>query len=84
MNGSLKHAIQESKNSAIDTALTKQNSPFIDGEVEGDAAEDVLAVLEVAEEADGDVEAGHDDHGGVEHAVPAPQILMGGYHTHIL
>ena len=41
------------------------------GLVEGDAAGHVLPVLEVAVEADGDVEAGHDGHGGVEDAVPS-------------
>ena len=54
-------------------------SPFIDGEVEGDAAEDVLAVLEVPEEADGDVEARDDDHGGVEDAVPAAEVVRRGH-----
>ncbi len=49
------------------------NSPFLDGKVERDAGLDGLPVLEVSEEADGDVEAGDGDHGGVEHAVPAAQ-----------
>ena len=46
-------------------------------QVEGDAAGHVLPVLEVAVEADGDVEAGHDGHGGVEDAVPALHVHRG-------
>ena len=57
----------------------KKLSPLIDGEVEGDAAEDVLSVLEVPEEADCDVEAGDDDHGRVEDAVPAAEVVRRGH-----
>ena len=59
--------------------LNPKLSPLIDGEVEGDAAEDVLAVLEVPEEADCDVEAGDDDHGRVEDAVPAAEVVRRGH-----
>ena len=45
------------------------------GQVEGDAAGHVLSVLEIAVEADGDVKAGHDGHGGVEDAVPSLLVL---------
>ena len=49
--------------------------PFLHGQVEGDGSGHSLAVLEVPEEPDGDVETGDDDHGGVEDAVPAPEGL---------
>ena len=46
------------------------------GQVEGDAAGHVLPVLEVAVEANSDVEAGHDGHGGVKDAVPSLLVLQ--------
>ena len=61
---------------------------FIHGQVEGDAAGHGVPVLEVSEEADPDVEAGDEDHAGVEDAVPASHVtggphlvLKGEHHT---
>ena len=53
------------------------NSQFIHRKIEGDAPRHLVPVLEVTEEPDGDVEAGDEDHAGVEDAVPAPHLMRG-------
>ena len=44
--------------------------PLVHWQIEGDAPQHVLSVLEVPEEPDSDVEAGDDNHRGVEDPVP--------------
>ena len=51
------------------------NSQFIHREVECNAARHRVPVLEVAEEAHTDVEAGDEDHAGVEDPVPASHLV---------
>ena len=53
------------------------NSQFIHRQIEGDAPRHLVAVLEITEEADCDVEAGDEDHAGVEDAIPAPHLMRG-------
>ena len=53
-------------------SMTK-SSPLIDRQIEGDASENVFSVFEISEEADRDVETGHDHHRSVQHAVPTHQ-----------
>ncbi len=54
--------------------------PLIDRQIEGDASEDVFSVLQISEETDGDVKAGHDHHRRVQHTVPPHQ---GSWSSHL-
>lgn len=47
------------------------------GQIESDAGGAVIAVLEVAEEADGEVEGGHHEHGRVEYSIDGCEELFG-------
>lgn len=55
------------------------NSQFIHWQVERDAPRHLVAVLEITEEADCDVEAGDENHAGVEDAIPAPHLMRGSH-----
>ena len=52
-------------------------SRFFDRQIKRDAALYVVSVLEISEETNGIVKASDDNHGGVQHAVPSPQVLRG-------
>ena len=51
------------------------NSQFVHWQIEGDAPRHLVAVLKITEEANCDVEAGDEDHAGVEDAIPAPHLM---------